>query len=120
MSQYTADRGQRAADRLTEISGSWGTIGYFTIVIGAYLLWNSITGIPHFDPYPFEFLTFSVSIIANYQAMIVMVSQRGQLVRDRKQQEIQQQTLQTILTQSMASREMLAVLRDHIIMLKGE
>jgi uncharacterized membrane protein len=114
MSNSTIDK-PSTADRLTWIMGSWSVFWLFMMTVSGYLFWNTAPGMYHFDPYPFEFMTFAVSILANIQVIIVMISQRGQLVRDRKQQEIQHQTAQAILSNTEAGREMLAVLRDYIL-----
>jgi uncharacterized membrane protein len=107
------DLGQRAADRLTELAGSWLTLGWFSLGIAVYITWNSSPGVVHFDAYPFEFLTFCVSILANFQAIIVMISQKGQLVRDRKQQEWTQQILRSLLVHSEASLAITRAERDY-------
>jgi uncharacterized membrane protein len=115
MSNSTTSLGQRAADRLTELAGSWLTLGWFSLIIAVYIIWNSVSFLPHFDSYPYMFLTFCVSILANFQAIIVMISQKGQLLRDRQQQEAQHKTAQAILNNTEAGREMLGVLRDYIL-----
>jgi len=48
-------------------------------------------------------MTFAVSILANIQVIVVMISQRGQLIRDRKQQEWTHQILRSLMVQSEAS-----------------
>jgi hypothetical protein len=103
MSNSTTNLGQRAADRLTELAGSWLTLGWFSLAIASYIAWNLWPGVPHFDGYPFMFLTFCVSILANFQAIIVMISQKGQLIRDRKQQDWTHQILRSLMVQSEAS-----------------
>jgi uncharacterized membrane protein len=92
--------------------GSWGTPGSFTAVTLIYLALNTFPGFPHFDPYPFEFMTFAVSIIANYQAMIVMISQKGQLIRDRIQQAAMKHILLSILANSEATHALLQSQRE--------
>ena len=104
--------GQRAADRLTEIMGGWGTLGSFTAITLLYLAVNTLPSFPHFDPYPFEFMTFAVSIIANYQAMIVMISQKGQLVRDRIQQAVTKHILLSLLANTEATHALVHSQRE--------
>lgn len=103
MQDSTTSIGQRAADRLTELAGSWLTLGWFSLAIASYIAWNLTPGVPHFDEYPFEFLTFVVSILANFQAIVIMISGKGNLVRDRKQQEWTHQILRSLMVQSEAS-----------------
>ena len=92
-----------AADRLTWVTGSWYVFWLFIGAVAAYCAWNTAPGVHHFDPYPFEFMTFAVSILANIQVIVVMISQRGQLIRDRKQQEWTHQILRSLMVQSEAS-----------------
>jgi uncharacterized membrane protein len=113
MQNSTTNLGQRAADRLTEFAGSWMTLGWFSIGIASYIAWNLWPGVPHFDDYPFEFLTFVVSILANFQAIIVMISQKGQLIRDRKQQDWTHQILRSLMVQSEASLSITRAEREY-------
>jgi hypothetical protein len=103
MQNSTTSLGQRAADRLTELAGSWLTLGWFSLAIASYIAWNLWPGVPHFDEYPFEFLTFVVSILANFQAIVIMISGKGNLIRDRKQQDWTHQILRSLMVQSEAS-----------------
>ena len=81
-----ATRGERLADRVAVIGGSWGFIIAFGIVLMAWVLVNS--GLPtalglRFDPYPFIFLNLMLSMLAAIQAPIIMMSQNRQSTKDR-------------------------------------
>lgn len=74
--------GQRTADKIAKIVGSWGFIIIFTILLVVWMLFNSLVGDP-FDPYPFILLNLFLSCIAAIQAPIIMMSQNRQEQKDR-------------------------------------
>ena len=74
---------ERVADVIAEFSGS---ILFLILNAGwfaAWITWNLIPGIPHFDPYPFGFLTMVVSLEAIFLSIFVLVSQNRQGAKDR-------------------------------------
>jgi uncharacterized membrane protein len=78
--------GDRLADRVAAIGGSWGFIMGFGVVLFGWMLIN--TGIlAHwnlsFDPYPYIFLNLILSMLAAIQAPIIMMSQNRASDRDR-------------------------------------
>jgi len=79
-------RGDRLADRVAAVGGSWAFIIAFTVVLLAWMLLNSAVlervGLA-FDPYPFIFLNLMLSTLAAIQAPIIMMSQNRQAAKDR-------------------------------------
>lgn len=76
--------GQRLADRVAQIGGSWGFIIAFGIFIGLWTTLNMMTLRDRaLDPYPFVFLNLVLSMIAALQAPIILMSQNRQSARDR-------------------------------------
>jgi uncharacterized membrane protein len=76
--------GQRLADRVANVGGSWNFITWFTIVFVVWILSNSVLVVTrHFDPYPFIFLNLVLSCLAAIQAPVIMMSQNRQEARDR-------------------------------------
>ncbi len=75
--------GDRVADRLSEIAGSWGFIIGFTSFL---LIWILINGVlmanDAVDPYPFILLNLLLSCLAALQAPIIMMSQNRQAKKD--------------------------------------
>lgn len=76
--------GDRVADRIARIGGSWsfilGFIGFLTVwtFANVWLLTQD-----RFDPYPFVFLNLVLSMVAALQAPVIMMSQNRQSERDR-------------------------------------
>ncbi|MCI6763559.1 MAG: DUF1003 domain-containing protein [Bacilli bacterium] len=74
--------GDRLADKLTEIAGSWtfiiGIIIFLLlwIILNIYILENA-------DPYPFILLNLLLSCVAALQAPIIMMSQNREAKKDR-------------------------------------
>jgi uncharacterized membrane protein len=78
--------GDRLADRLALIGGSWGFIGAFGVVLLSWMLINGplarFTGVA-WDAYPYIFLNLMLSTLAALQAPIIMMSQNRQAAKDR-------------------------------------
>ncbi|MEE1877577.1 DUF1003 domain-containing protein [Altererythrobacter litoralis] len=79
--------GDRLADRVAAIGGSWGFISAFAVVLFVWMLVNSRTlehlGFHPFDEYPFIFLNLMLSMLAAVQAPIILMSQNRQSAKDR-------------------------------------
>jgi uncharacterized membrane protein len=76
--------GQRLADQVAAIGGSWGFIIGFGVFLGLWVALNAIVLIENaFDPYPFVFLNLLLSMLAALQAPIIMMSQNRQAAKDR-------------------------------------
>ena len=76
--------GERLADKVAELGGSWGFICIFCGFLVAWSILNSlILGSKAFDPYPYIFLNLMLSMLAAIQAPIIMMSQNRQAARDR-------------------------------------
>jgi uncharacterized membrane protein len=79
--------GDRVADRLADLAGSWGFIITFMTILLLWIAMNSIQLIRPYDPYPFILLNLVLSCIAAIQAPIIMMSQNRQEAKDRLQSE---------------------------------
>ncbi|WP_426125553.1 DUF1003 domain-containing protein [Pararhizobium sp. PWRC1-1] len=76
--------GDRMADSIARIGGSWGFIIAFLIFLAVWAVANTILLTRDaFDPYPFIFLNLLLSMIAALQAPIIMMSQNRQAMKDR-------------------------------------
>jgi uncharacterized membrane protein len=78
--------GDRLADRVAAVGGSWAFIIAFAVVLFGWMILNSdILG--HFgrafDPYPYIFLNLLLSTLAAIQAPVIMMSQNRQSAKDR-------------------------------------
>ncbi len=81
-----ASFGERLADRVAAVGGSWGFIIGFACVLFAWMLINSkaLQGFGlTFDPFPFIFLNLMLSMLAAIQAPVIMMSQNRQAAKDR-------------------------------------
>jgi uncharacterized membrane protein len=78
--------GERLADRVAEIGGSWSFIIGFGLFIAVWTAVNTLMlarAGSTFDPYPFVFLNLILSLIAAVQAPVIMMSQNRQADKDR-------------------------------------
>ena len=76
--------GDRMADKVAAIGGSWGFIIGFVILMAGCMTLNvmHMWGVG-FDPYPFILLNLSLSTLAALQAPIILMSQNRQAKKDR-------------------------------------
>jgi uncharacterized membrane protein/uncharacterized membrane protein YeaQ/YmgE (transglycosylase-associated protein family) len=74
--------GQRVADKVAQVGGSWTFIGVFGIGLMAWMALNQEMDRP-FDPYPYILLNLLLSCLAALQAPVIMMSQNRQALKDR-------------------------------------
>lgn len=77
--------GERLADRVAEIGGSWAFVSSFGVFLVVWAVLNLVIlqGQARFDPYPFIFLNLILSMLAAIQAPIIMMAQNRQAEKDR-------------------------------------
>lgn len=76
--------GQRLADRVAAIGGSWTFLVGFGVVMAVWVVLNAIVlASDAFDPYPFVFLNLMLSLLAAVQAPVILMAQNRQALRDR-------------------------------------
>ncbi len=73
--------GDKIADRITSLAGSWPFIFGFVIFLLAWIFLNLYI-FTDLDPYPFILLNLLLSCIAALQAPIIMMSQNREAKRD--------------------------------------
>lgn len=76
--------GERVADGVARLGGSWAFIGSFMLFLALWVVANVWLLRAHpFDPYPFIFLNLLLSMLAALQAPVIMMSQNRQAAHDR-------------------------------------
>jgi uncharacterized membrane protein len=76
--------GEKLADRLAAVAGSWRFILGFLAMIATWVAINSLVLLNQsWDPYPFILLNLLLSLVAGLQAPVIMMSQHRQEDRDR-------------------------------------
>jgi uncharacterized membrane protein len=84
--------GQRLADRIASIGGSWPFIITFILFLVVWTFLNSsIISQDPFDPFPFILLNLMLSCLAALQAPVIMMSQGRQSEKDRLKAEMDYQ-----------------------------
>ena len=69
-------RGERAADKMRNIMGSWKFVGGFLAFMAVWALLNSFTGA--WDAYPFILLNLFLSMLAGLQGAILLIAAKRQ------------------------------------------
>jgi len=76
--------GQRVADSVASVGGSWPFVIGFGTVLAIWIVVNSLVlRRGAFDPYPYILLNLALSCLAAVQAPIIMMSQNRAAARDR-------------------------------------
>ncbi|WP_273690223.1 DUF1003 domain-containing protein [Ketogulonicigenium vulgare] len=76
--------GARVADKVASFGGSWTFIMLFGGVLVTWVVLNGVLLTSPPDPFPFIFLNLMLSMIAAFQAPIIMMSQSRQAQKDRE------------------------------------
>jgi len=85
--------GERLADRVAAIGGSWSFIVGFGLFLVAWAILNTaVLAARAFDPFPFIFLNLMLSMLAALQAPIIMMSQNRQAAKDRLEARLDYET----------------------------
>lgn len=74
---------EKMADVISAFSGSLTFLTLNAAWFLGWILWNTLPGLPKFDPYPFGFLTMVVSLEAIFLSIFVLISQNRQAAKDR-------------------------------------
>jgi uncharacterized membrane protein len=82
---------QKGADWIAEFAGSITFLMLHVVWFGLWLLLKSVKfpGIPQWDPFPFGFLTLTVSLEAIFLSVFVLLSQNRQAATDRVRSDIE-------------------------------
>ncbi|MFG1704028.1 DUF1003 domain-containing protein [Nonomuraea sp. M3C6] len=85
---YDPEAFGRLSEQIARFLGTARFIVYMTVFVAIWVIWNA-TVPPHlkFDPYPFIFLTLTLSLQASYAAPLILLAQNRQSDRDRVQYE---------------------------------
>jgi uncharacterized membrane protein len=79
-----ASRGERIADIVTAIVGSWRFIIIQSCLLAIWIVLNIMAWIAHWDPYPFILLNLTLSFQAAYATPFILMSQNRQSAIDRE------------------------------------
>jgi uncharacterized membrane protein len=80
--------GERIADSVAGLGGSWTFIISFLVGLVVYTLIQVLLGKSSWDPYPFILLNLILSMLAAVQAPVIMMSQNRQDTKDRLRSEL--------------------------------
>ena len=83
-----ATTGERVADDVARLGGSWTFIIAFGVVMVIYTAVNIALRGSAWDPYPFILLNLFLSMLAAIQAPVIMMSQNRQDTKDRLRGEL--------------------------------
>lgn len=86
----SSSRGDRIADVVTEVVGSWKFIIIQSCLLTLWIVLNVLAVLGKWDPYPFILLNLALSFQAAYATPFILMSQNRQseIDRERAQQDL--------------------------------
>jgi len=78
--------GQKLADRVAELNGSWAFILFLLGLTVVWVVLNSVFRLK-FDDYPYQFFNLALAILVSLQGPLIVMSQNRQTMKDRAQAE---------------------------------
>ncbi|MBZ0300038.1 MAG: DUF1003 domain-containing protein [Anaerolineae bacterium] len=85
-------RGQKAADWIASVVGSWRFIIFQSILLVLWVVLNVTGVVLQWDPYPFILMNLVLSTEAAFTAPIIMMSQNRQAAKDRLESHLDFET----------------------------
>ena len=76
-------RGERIADDLSKVIGSWTFVIFQAVVLALWLVLNAVTFLRHWDGYPFHLLNLVLTFQAAFAAPIILMALNRTSQRDR-------------------------------------
>ncbi len=111
--------GQRTADLVARIVGSWTFIVAQSTLLVIWATLNVVAWTSHWDPYPFILMNLFLSLQAAYTAPIILMSQNRLTARDRIEahndfliNQKAEEEVRAILTHLAAQDQALLVIHD--------
>ncbi|HZX55606.1 MAG TPA: DUF1003 domain-containing protein [Ilumatobacteraceae bacterium] len=108
--------GERAADRLRDVMGSWGFVFGALIFLAGWMLGNRNTG---FDKYPFILLNLILSCLAAMQGAILLIAAKRE---DQISSELARHDYETNLEADRIVKEIHALtteIHQHVVASAG-
>ena len=96
------------ADVIAQFCGSFTFVWVHLIWFGAWIIVNGLPGLPHFDAYPFTFLTLVVSLEAISLSTFILISQNHDAKISERRNHLD---LQINLLSEQENTRMLGLLR---------
>ena len=73
--QEKRTRGDRIVDAIAQFCGHMGFVWLHLVWFAIWIGFNTFLPVHHFDPFPFQFLTFMVSLEAIFLSAFILISQ---------------------------------------------
>src|SRR6476661_5426306 len=108
--RYDPEAFGRLTERIARFLGTGRYLILQTVLIISWVAFNTLPGLPHFDPYAFLFLTLILSLQAAYSAPLILLAQNRQDDRDRiNLEQDREQYQQSAANLDYVARELAAV-----------
>lgn len=93
-----ANAGERIADDVTNLLGSWRFIIGQAVLLALWFALNSVGWFYHWDAYPFILCNLFMSAEAAFASPLILMSQNRQAARDRKRDDLEAKEIDDMFT----------------------
>jgi uncharacterized membrane protein len=100
--------GQRVAERVATGYGSWAFFWGQAAFLAAWFLLNSLSSLPHWDPFPWLLANIVMSAEAAFTGCILLISANVASIRDHRQYDRMEAMEKTLLAEMADIRARLA------------
>lgn len=108
----TPTLGERVADKMAAVVGSWGFVIGQTVFIVLWIVLNSVAWFFHWDPEPWILLNLCMSTQAMYTGPVIMLSQNRQAAKDRMRDDTEAAEVEQLTSMNKTQLELLTAIHE--------
>ena len=107
---------EHLADKITSLAGSAPVLLLHVVLFGAWIIANAglIPGLKPFDPFPFSFLTLTVSLEVIFLTLLVLLNQNRMIKEADKRTHLDLQLTMLIEQESTALLKLVRGIGNHL------
>lgn len=108
----TESFGERLADRVVSVMGSWKFIIAQTVFVICWVSLNLIALFRHFDPFPFILLNLCFSTQAAYSSPLILMAQNRTYMKDKKRDDVEAREVEDLIAIQYDQIKALSYIRE--------
>ncbi|MBK6007401.1 DUF1003 domain-containing protein [Ramlibacter ginsenosidimutans] len=110
----------RTASFVARFCGSIHFVWVHAVVFGAWIAVNVIPGLPHWDPYPFTFLTMWASMESIFIASFILIAQNYAMRQSERRDQLELQVNLLAEQETTKTLQLLESVARHLGVQQGE
>ena len=106
--------GDKVADAVVGVMGSWRFIIMQSIIVGAWLTLNSVAFAFHWDPAPFILLNLLFSTQAAYASPLILMASNRQAAKDQMRDDLEAKEVDESAQRLLAQETRILAIAEHL------